>query len=222
MANWFCEKLGWAFQFCMIGLDDLDPTDYVDVILIFGKAKSVEWVWSKCWNLHRKQIWSTNECRRPAEREKWHNEIEDLSGSGEEDDFQLVQRKPRRRRNQKYSAAMRRPFKLQERAITAKMKKSSLEILIGTKNVTSRVAANMDRQNVAMYTLIKWIIVLNATNGDTCRQSAKGKQRKLKLLEANRHIRILPRGLSSRENSLLVTKQPLQKHLIWQISTTCN
>ena len=42
MANWFCEKLGWAFQFCMIGLDDLDPTDYVDVILIFGKAKSVE------------------------------------------------------------------------------------------------------------------------------------------------------------------------------------
>ena len=114
----------------------------------------------------------------------------------------------------KILCAMRRPFKLQERAITAKMKKSSLEILIGTKNVTSRVAANMDRQNVAMHTLIKWVIVLNATNGDTCRQSAKGKRRKLKLLEANRHIRILPRGLSSRENSLLVTKQPLQKHLM--------
>ena len=109
---------------------------------------------------------------------------------------------------------MRRPFKLQERAITAKMKKSYSEILIGTKNVTSRVAANMGRQNVAMHTLIKWVIVLNATIGDTCRQSAKRKRRKLKLLEANRHIRILPRGLSSRENSLLVTKQPLQKHLI--------
>ena len=40
------------------------------------------------------------------------------------------------------------------------------------------------------------------------------KRRKLKLIEANRHIRILPRGLSSRENILLVTnKQLLQKHL---------
>lgn len=40
------------------------------------------------------------------------------------------------------------------------------------------------------------------------------KRRKLKLLKANRHIRILPRDLSSRVNILLVTKQPLQKHLI--------
>lgn len=40
------------------------------------------------------------------------------------------------------------------------------------------------------------------------------KRRKLKLLEANGYIRILPRDLSSRESILLVTKQPLQKHLI--------
>ena len=65
--------------------------------------------------------------------------------------------------------------------ITAKMKRSSLEILIGTKNVTSRVIANIDRPNVAMHTLIKWVIALNATNGDTCRQSAKRKTAKIEI-----------------------------------------
>ena len=49
----------------------------------------------------------------------------------------------------------------------------------------------------------------------TLADKVPNERRKLKLIEANRHIRILPRGLSSRENTLLVTnKQPLQKHII--------
>ena len=136
--NGLCEKLGWPFQFCMIGPDDLDPTDYVDVILIFGKVKSVdgkgiEHHFDKIFEkLQQEYPWKIvnypsyrNEYDRSAEiciankyealmnvddqlsvrsDDPSHNDIDDLSGIGEEDDFQLVQRKTRRRRNQQYSA----------------------------------------------------------------------------------------------------------------------
>ena len=37
------EKLGWPFQFCLIGPEGLDnPVDYEDVILIFANVKSVD------------------------------------------------------------------------------------------------------------------------------------------------------------------------------------
>lgn len=37
------EKLGWPFQFCLIGPEMLDnPVDYEDIILIFAKVKSVD------------------------------------------------------------------------------------------------------------------------------------------------------------------------------------
>ena len=39
MERTLFNSLSWPFQFCMIGPDDLDPTDYMDVILICGKVK---------------------------------------------------------------------------------------------------------------------------------------------------------------------------------------
>ena len=37
------EKLGWPFQFCLIGPEGLDnPVDYEDIILIFANVKSVD------------------------------------------------------------------------------------------------------------------------------------------------------------------------------------
>ena len=37
------EKLGWPFQFCLIGPEGLDnPVDYEDIILIFASVKSVD------------------------------------------------------------------------------------------------------------------------------------------------------------------------------------